>query len=79
MAKSILNPSDLRKRYKEYPCPKCPPGYRQIKVFKNGKRVIKHLLSQCKCVSVLRTMGAGKYLKERLKQYKYGKSREWKG
>lgn len=78
MAKNILRHSDLRKQYGQYPCPKCPVGYR-LKPMpkKKGKEKKRKSLSDCKCVKAIILLGAGKYLKERYKQFVYGKRRKW--
>jgi len=72
MAKSVITASELRKQRGEYPCPKCPAGYR-LKPMPKGKK--RKSLGQCKCISVLRVLGASGYRKARLALYKYGKTR----
>ena len=79
MSKSRLTHSDLKRRYGEYPCPKCPPGYRLMPMKKvNGKVKKRKSLSDCKCIRASVLLGGARYLKELYKQYLYGKKRKWK-
>jgi len=75
LAKSIVTASEIRKKKGEYPCPKCPPGYR-LQPMKKGKK--RKSLGQCKCISVLRVLGAAGARKAKLALYKYGKTRKLK-
>lgn len=78
---NILRHSDLKKRYKQYPCPKCPPGFRIKPMRKDsrGKRKKRRALSDCKCIKAIILLGASKYIKEKRQQFAYGKKRQWKG
>ena len=74
MAKSIITANDMRKKRGEYPCPKCPAGYR-LQPMKKGKK--RRSLGQCKCISVIRVLGAFGARRAKLALYKYGKTRKF--
>jgi len=73
--KSQITASEIKRKRGEYPCPKCPKGYR-LKPMPKGKK--RQSLGMCKCVSVVRLLGAFAARRAKLALYKYGKKRSYK-
>ena len=67
-----LTVSDLKTRYGEYPCPKCPKGFMKKPMKKGQKR---KSLRDCKCISVVRVLGISGARRKKIKAFKYCKTR----